>query len=134
MVREHAGRAGLNDVLIYVADLQEERLRLLTGRGLDAGRESDSHPDELMVDGTLPGRAYETIKELPEAGAGAGRWWVLMLDGAERVGVLRIDTAVGAGDESVVPVMRHLATLVTMLLIEKRRTAIPTRAEYGFGR
>lgn len=75
MVREHAGRAGLNDVLIHVADLQEERLRLLTGRGLDAGRESDSHPDELMVDGTLPGRAYETIKELPEAGAGAGRWY-----------------------------------------------------------
>ncbi|MFI2780229.1 PP2C family protein-serine/threonine phosphatase [Streptomyces sp. ALB3] len=119
-VREHAAWAGLNNVLIYLADLQEDRLRLLTGHGLDAGRESDPYPDELPVDGTLPGRAYETIKELPDTEDAAGRWWVPMLDGAERIGVLRVDTAADSAGEQVKPLLRHLATLVTMLLIEKR--------------
>ncbi|MEU0098774.1 PP2C family protein-serine/threonine phosphatase [Streptomyces sp. NPDC006267] len=117
-VREHAAPAGLRDVLIYLADLQEDRLQLLTGHGLDVG--PDAYPDELPVDSTLAGRAYKTIKELPEPEAGPGRWWVPMLDGAERVGVLRIDVDADGGGEQAESVMRHLATLVTMLVIEKR--------------
>ncbi|MEU1125143.1 PP2C family protein-serine/threonine phosphatase [Streptomyces sp. NPDC005899] len=119
-VREYAAKAGLNDVLIYLADLQEDRLRLLTGRGLDAGEGGGSSADEVPVDGSLPGRAYQTVQELPEEGTGKHRWWVPMLDGAERIGVLRVDVDPGSAGEQARPMMRHLATLVTMLVVDKR--------------
>lgn len=38
VVAEHAARAGWSQVLIYLADLQEDVLFLLTGQGPDAGR------------------------------------------------------------------------------------------------
>ncbi|WP_405565694.1 PP2C family protein-serine/threonine phosphatase [Streptomyces sp. NBC_01180] len=117
-VRDHAAKAGLANVLIYVADLQEDRLRLLTGRGLDAGREADGLPDDLPVADTPAGRVFETIKPLAEVGADTGRWWVPLLDGAERIGVLRVDTDGDSAQE--MDAMRHLASLVAMLLVEKR--------------
>ncbi|CAL9376527.1 hypothetical protein SUDANB176_00974 [Streptomyces sp. enrichment culture] len=117
-VREHAARAGLSNVLVYVSDLQEDVLRLLSGRGPGAGQGGEQDPDELSIADTAAGRSFETLRPQFEAGAGAGRWWVPMLDGAERVGAPRVDTEGHEGGERAV--MRQLATLVTILIMTKR--------------
>ncbi|WP_344973301.1 PP2C family protein-serine/threonine phosphatase [Streptosporangium fragile] len=119
MVREHAAQAGLDDALIYLVDLQQNVLRLLTGRGPDAGRDADPEPAELRIDGTLAGRAYQEVRVLHRAvGDGANRWWVPLLDGTERLGVLRVTA--GPDDESAQENMRHLASVTALLLVSKR--------------
>ncbi|WP_037844030.1 PP2C family protein-serine/threonine phosphatase [Streptomyces sp. NRRL F-6628] len=87
---EHAAQVGFTQVLIYLADLQREVLRPLTG-----GRDRDvAHEAELPVDGSVAGRAYQygTITAGAPTGSGEHHWWVPLLDGTERLGVLRITT------------------------------------------
>ncbi|WP_344323473.1 PP2C family protein-serine/threonine phosphatase [Streptomyces macrosporus] len=118
-VARHAAVAGLHDVRIHLADLQERVLRLLTGIGLDAGQGADADEAELRIEGSVPGRAYQYGEILPASGAGAEgyRWWVPLLDGTERMGVLRITTA--ADDEHTRDDMRQLASLVALVLASK---------------
>lgn len=54
-VASHAAGVGWPRVLIYVADLQQERLYLLAGN-VDVGADV---PAELSVDGTVAGRAFQ---------------------------------------------------------------------------
>lgn len=74
LIAERAGAAGLYDVAVFAVDLRETLLRQITGRGLDAA----AGGEELGIDGTLPGRAYQrvTIVAEPRArnapGAGGG--------------------------------------------------------------
>ncbi len=120
LVSEHAAFVGLSEVRIYLADLQQDVLRLLTGHGEDAGRGEDSETAELRIDGTLAGRAFQEVRVLPRTGEdGAVRWWwVPLLDGTERLGVLRVSAARqdGRAQES----MRSLASLVALLVVSKR--------------
>lgn len=80
LVREQAAHAGLHEASIYLADLQEDVLRLVTGHGLDAGDSTRGQAgDELTIDGTLAGRAYARLtpqrgEELKRA-AGGHRCW-----------------------------------------------------------
>ena len=92
LAEKHAAHAGLYDVLIYLADLQQEVLRLLTGQGTNAGEGADPELSELRIDGTLAGRAFQDVRVLPKPGADGGVdwWWVPLLDGTERLGVLRV--------------------------------------------
>ena len=113
LVREHAAYAGLYDPVIYLADLQEDVLRPVTGHGLDAA----AGGEELRIDDTPAGRSYTSIEPYPADDRG-DRWWVPLLDGAERLGVLRVD-AHEPGARTV-PLMRRLASLVTMMLISVR--------------
>jgi hypothetical protein len=113
LVAAHAARAGLGRVRIFLADLQQDVLRELTGRGLDAGHGGE----ELRIDATLAGRAFQHGL----GGAvtdGRGRYWVPVLDGTERLGVLRVDSvpAGGAGGEA----REDLASLLGLLLVSKR--------------
>lgn len=117
-VRAHAAQAGLDNVLVYVSDLQEDVLRLLTGQGLDAGQDDGRWPDELSIAGTPAGRCFETLTPVFDTEAGVSRWWVPLLDGAERVGALRVDTDLD--EDGARLAMRRLATLVTMLIMTKR--------------
>ncbi len=91
---EHAAEVGFSQVLIYVVDLQGDVMRLLTGEGLDAGQGAVGEETELKVEGTVAGRAFQHGQILPsaEAAADVSRWWVPLLDGTERLGVLRITT------------------------------------------
>ncbi|MFI1423031.1 hypothetical protein ACH4VX_34750 [Streptomyces sp. NPDC020731] len=94
LVAVYADRAGLGRVGIFLADLQQGVLRELTGRGLDAGHGGE----ELRIDATLAGRAFQQGM----GGAvsdGRGRHWVPVLDGTERLGVLRVD-AVSTGERA----------------------------------
>ncbi|MET8331284.1 PP2C family protein-serine/threonine phosphatase [Streptomyces sp. NPDC005181] len=117
IVREHAASAGLYNVLIYLSDLQECVLRPLTGRESDAGYGEDSGTGQLSVEGTQAGRTFQGISASFEPGPRT-RWWVPLLDGAERIGVMRVDTD-GPG-EPLQPLMHQLATLVTMMIVTKR--------------
>jgi len=119
LLATHAGPAGMAGARVYVADLQGRVLREVTGRGLNAGEGGEV----LAVDGTLPGRAFALVQPLPQPGPcpddGRGRWWVPVLDGTERLGVLRADLAPGVDPAQ----LETLASLLGMILVSKRATS-----------
>ncbi|MFI7708465.1 PP2C family protein-serine/threonine phosphatase [Nonomuraea sp. NPDC049480] len=126
LVAEHAAMAGLDDVLIYLADLQQTVLRRLTGHGLDAGQDGSDADNELRIDGTLAGRAFQESRILGKKnGQGNGddtepveHSWVPVLDGTERIGVLRVSAA---GDEQEIGAnARHLASMVALMVVSTR--------------
>ncbi|MFF9624782.1 PP2C family protein-serine/threonine phosphatase [Streptomyces griseosporeus] len=119
-VTEHAAAAGLSEVLIYVGNLQRSALRLMTGHGEDAGRGADGAEAEVKIEGTLPGRAYQHVQVLADSSANAPeyRWWVPLLDGTERIGVLRVTAA--DDTERVRRDMVALASLIALILVSKR--------------
>ncbi|WP_254401416.1 PP2C family protein-serine/threonine phosphatase [Streptomyces sp. AC555_RSS877] len=113
LLTEHASAAGLDDARLYVADLRQVMLRELTGRGLDAWEGGQEYP----VDSSLPGRAFRSTRTLTGPASVSGRhvYWVPVLDGTERLAVLRVEAAVGS-DAAI----RHLASLMGHLLVSKR--------------
>lgn len=120
VVSEQARQHGWPEVLLYLADIQQTVLTLLTGQGVDGGRMTGDLPAELQVDGTAPGRAFQLGMILPTS-AQRDQWWVPVLDGTERVGLMRITTS--DGDEDSLEDMRELAGLVALLLVTKRGTS-----------
>lgn len=116
-VGKHAAQAGLDNVLIYLADLQQDVLRLLTSQDRGDGQQID----ELRIDGTVAGRAFQETRVIPRSGTNGGVdwWWVPLLDGTERVGVLRVSAQ--ADDESTMESVRALASLVAVLVTNARR-------------
>jgi hypothetical protein len=123
LVAGHAAAAGMSEVLIYLSDLQQRSCFLLADRERAARPDPADMPDELSVEGTVPGRAFQRGEMLPAApsvGATA-RWWVPMLDGVERLGLLRITTS--ATDPPGTEPMRALASLVALLVASKRGTS-----------
>ena len=112
LVAGHAAGAGLEGVTIYLADLREQVLRELTGHGLDAA----GGGTELPVDGSLPGRAFRHSRTLTSAGSRSGRqrYWVPLLDGTQRLGVLRADAADGAEET-----LNSLASATAVHLVTK---------------
>jgi serine phosphatase RsbU (regulator of sigma subunit) len=116
---EFARAAGFTDVLIYVADLRRQGLHLLTGpNGAAPNTARDLH-----IEGTTPGRAYQygrlTASSVKEA-AGID-WWLPIVDGTERVGVLRVrsvyDDARAREDAD------RLAALLALLIVAKRASS-----------
>ncbi|MFE7654585.1 PP2C family protein-serine/threonine phosphatase [Streptomyces bottropensis] len=115
LVTRHAGDAGFRRARIYVADIQELVLREATGQGLDAG----AGGRELRVDGTLAGRVFRDGQSRSGPVAGRVQHWLPVLDGTERLGVLRIETD-DEPDEPTRTAMEGLASLVGLLLVSKR--------------
>ncbi|MFE3453008.1 PP2C family protein-serine/threonine phosphatase [Nonomuraea sp. NPDC059194] len=120
LVSLHAARAGLDPVLIYLADLQQSVMRLLTGHGESAGEHAGPYPAELAIDATLAGRAFQEVRILARAAPdhGTTEWWVPILDGTERLGVLRI--GIPEGRKEAQEAMRPLASLVALLVVSHR--------------
>lgn len=112
LVGRYAGRVGLEQAAIYLADLREDVLREVTGVGLTAGEGGE----ELPVEGSLAGRAYTLTRTLTSPGAREGRqrYWVPILDGTRRLGVLRAD---GAGDAA--GLLHHLVLVLGIQLATK---------------
>lgn len=117
-VWRRAERAGFHHVAIYVVDLQQEVLRLLVRDGGRGDEHSEYSETELRIDGTLAGRAFETLTPLSEEGSKLDRWWVPLQDGAERLGVLRVDTE--DSSEETLRAIRALAVMVAMMVVVKR--------------
>ncbi|MFE7953113.1 PP2C family protein-serine/threonine phosphatase [Streptomyces sp. NPDC057426] len=115
LVRSHARAAGLADARIYVADVREDVLREVTGEGLaavDGG-------EELRIDATLAGRAFQDIHTQHRTTDGSRRHWLPLLDGTERLGVLAC-TAENDADEDTLARMRGLSSAVGLLVASKR--------------
>ncbi|MGA5426100.1 PP2C family protein-serine/threonine phosphatase [Streptomyces koyangensis] len=119
---EYAAEVGFSQVLIYLADLQREVLRPLTG-----GRDRDAaYEAELPVDGSVAGRAYQygTITAGAPTGSGEHHWWVPLLDGTERLGVLRITTPDededGLGHGHTEQYMNLLASVIALIIESKQ--------------
>jgi Stage II sporulation protein E (SpoIIE) len=90
LVEECGAAAGLVHARVFVADLRDDVLCEMTGHGPDAGEGGLRFP----IDDSLPGTAFRENRPLSEMLAGdddADRWWVPVLDGTERLGVLRVD-------------------------------------------
>ncbi|MFJ8803040.1 PP2C family protein-serine/threonine phosphatase [Streptomyces sp. NPDC102487] len=109
-----AKEAGAGGARLFVADLQEEVLREVTGLGLSAGKGGE----EYAIEGTLPGRTYQTADITAPARGGA--CWVPVRDGAERLGVLHVEPGEGDGGRPEEEVMRALASMAGLLLTSKR--------------
>jgi hypothetical protein len=74
---------GIGAVRIYLADIQQRHLYLLT-------RAAARPPEGLAVGVTLAGRAFQTstIQRASTGAGGPGQLWVPLMNGAERLGVL----------------------------------------------
>ncbi|MFB7031575.1 MULTISPECIES: PP2C family protein-serine/threonine phosphatase [unclassified Streptomyces] len=112
LVARHAGKAGMANARIYLTDLREQVLREVTGRGLDAAEGGEV----FEVEGTLPGRAFTSNRPQRGTDGERGRWWVPVLDGTERLGILRADLPDDVGVEH----LETVASLVGMLVVSKR--------------
>ena len=106
-----AGRFLGVEVAVHVVDHEQRRLIRLPGDGLPTS-------DPIAVDGTLPGRVFQTAELLPSEAGGVPRLWVPLLDGADRIGVL--EARVPAVHDLEDPALREqcgwLASLVAHLL------------------
>ncbi|MET7356096.1 PP2C family protein-serine/threonine phosphatase [Streptomyces mirabilis] len=116
---EHARAAGFTDLLIYVTDLERRGLHLLTGpNGASPGTAG-----VIRIEGTTPGRAYQygwlASSSLNEA-AGID-WWLPIVDGTERLGVLRVRSAYD--DARAREDADRLAALLALLIVAKRTSS-----------
>ncbi|WUU38267.1 serine/threonine-protein phosphatase [Streptomyces sp. NBC_00659] len=116
-----AAPAGFPTVLVYLSDLELRCLRLLTGKGPDAGEDPGDDPAELRIDGTLAGRTYQTGEILPAGPVnddGVRAWWVPVLNGMERFGVMKVCTS--REDDMVREDADALAALTALVVASKR--------------
>ncbi|WP_333774842.1 PP2C family protein-serine/threonine phosphatase [Streptomyces sp. IBSBF 3136] len=116
---ECAAAAGFHRVLIYLADLQRTKLCLLA----ESEEAARPHEAELPIEGTVAGRAYQYGGLIPASPASTGEfeWWVPLLDGTERVGLLRVSARHDA--PGVRSDMEALASLVALIIVSKRGTS-----------
>jgi len=120
LIARHAAAEGLLDARVYLADRQQQVLRML-GEGPDWSPEKG----QLDIDGTLAGLAFREVeivgpyRTTEEAAAGEPyRFWVPVLDGTERIGVLEARSP--RDDRRVRELLSGLAALVGMLIVSKR--------------
>jgi Stage II sporulation protein E (SpoIIE) len=112
---EAARPLGVSAARVYLADLQQRHLA-----PVPTGEDQDAHA--LPIDSTLAGSAYRTVSIRWSAapGPGAGETyqvWVPLLDGTERLGVLRLTVA--DVSEAMLDRYRTLASLAGIMLMAK---------------
>jgi hypothetical protein len=88
LLAEMLPQLGMNDVALYVTDLEQRLLVPVPGAGLPKR-------ERLDIDDSPGGRAFRTeltVESEVADGGGTGtfRMWVPLLDGAERLGVLAV--------------------------------------------
>lgn len=121
LVAKHAAKVGWLDVQIYLADLQQVILCRLSGQAAAPGKESEPAADVVRVEGTLAGRAFQTGGIVAGTTSEAGQWWVPVLDGTERLGVLRATAAPEMEmDAQAAQDLRNLGGLVALMIVSKR--------------
>ena len=112
LTNETAVALGAQSAELFLVDLEQRQLRPVGSSGLDT---TASEP--VPVDGTLAGRAFISSETQQGQRNGVTRFWVALVDGVDRLGVLRIDAA---GQDADVPRWgEDLAGLVTTLLVTK---------------
>ncbi|MCB5169148.1 serine/threonine-protein phosphatase [Streptomyces bambusae] len=109
LISEAGRRLGLTGALVYVADLQQRQLLVLP--------HAPGGPDEeaLGIDSSVGGLAYR-VQQVQQPRNG-GTAWVPMIDGVERVGVMRVTAPVLT--PQLLEASRALAGLATLLIMSK---------------
>jgi hypothetical protein len=110
---EVAAPLGVSAVRVYLADLQQQNLRLMPpGSGLGA-------PEVLPVGSTAAGQAYRETRAQESSAdpAGARRLWLPLLDGSERLGVLELAVQDAAG--GLAGRYQMLASLAGLMIASK---------------
>ena len=115
VIAEEARRIGVDSLVIYVVDYEQRTLVPVPTP--DAG---ESEP--LSIGGTVAGRAFANTAIFDvEGDAGDGRrLWMPLLDGTERIGVVRL-TVAGAGpvDKRLVAACERYAHFIALLVVSK---------------
>ncbi len=119
VVAEAAALFGAADAVMYLVDYAQTALVPI---------ERDGQPGEpLVIDATLAGRAFTRVEVHQQLLAEQHRLWVPLLDGTERLGVLRLDFLPGYADA---PGQQVLADRVRMFASVVAEVVI-TKALYG---
>ncbi|WP_406209566.1 serine/threonine-protein phosphatase [Kitasatospora sp. NBC_01560] len=123
LVRRTARAMGLDDARVYLADVQQTHLVPLPPADSDSDGPApaeDTAAATLGVEGTLAGRAYRT-ESLRLSTDGAPVLWLPLLDGVERIGVLRVTAPAPAPapDDATLARCRTLASLTALLVASK---------------
>ncbi|MFI1586199.1 PP2C family protein-serine/threonine phosphatase [Embleya sp. NPDC020630] len=118
MIAAHAPALGLARPLIYLVDVQQQILRLVRGSGERTGAADVVPEAELRIDATLAGRAYQSVELVESGEVPPRRLWLPLVDGAERLGVLGLET--DEAGNAVLDEASDLALLVGLLLVGKR--------------
>ena len=109
-------RLGADEVLVYLVDLQQRVLQPLLSPAPSA---TQAALPALAVDGTLAGRAYQTVHlQLQDTDDGRTRVWLPVGIGSLRTGVLSV-TLSGPPDESQVESFGRLADAAALLVQSK---------------
>jgi hypothetical protein len=103
---------------IYVVDAEQRALRALSRPGV-------ATPAPLPVDTSVPGRAFALVRSIPAGGGQAEpiRWWVPMVDGTERMGVM--DFVLPAGLDPLTVALRERCELLAGLVGHLISTCAP---------
>jgi hypothetical protein len=119
LVGQHLPAAGIRACLIYLADLQQTRMRLLPDLDAPVPEGNDKPPEELRIDSTYGGRAFQEDRILRHRDEnGRGCWWVPLRNGAERLGVLHV--LADRPDDVDEQLVRALAAMVALFVASKR--------------
>ncbi|MFF4494905.1 PP2C family protein-serine/threonine phosphatase [Streptomyces sp. NPDC001546] len=120
LIDEAARRLGLTGATLYLADLQQAQLKALSELAAERpeareAEEADARAETLDIDASLAGLAYRAQRVQLSRDRSVA--WVPMVDGIERVGVMRVaGTELG---EEVLEVCRTLASLATLVVVSK---------------
>jgi sigma-B regulation protein RsbU (phosphoserine phosphatase) len=97
---------------IYLVDDEQVTLRALPVPGRDT-------PSPEPVDGSVPGRAFALVRSV----AAEGRWWVPMVNGTDRLGVM--DFVLPDGTDPGLPSLRKSCEVFAGLVGHLTTTAMP---------
>jgi hypothetical protein len=119
LLAQYAGRLGVSDAIVYLADLQQNVLVPFVGPD---GPGLNENLPPLAVDATLAGRAYQLVQVLTqELPGGRLRVWLPLLDGSERLGVVTVvvDDPQATERPELMARLRRLAALTAELVMTK---------------
>ncbi|WP_328476348.1 serine/threonine-protein phosphatase [Actinoplanes sp. NBC_00393] len=105
------------DATVYLVDHEQRTLRALPVAKQDT-------PEPEPIDGSVPGRAFALVRSIPAADSpDAARWWVPMVNGTDRMGVL--DFRLPAGADPHAPGLQQRCELFAGLVGHLVTTCVP---------
>lgn len=108
-IADAAGRAIGTRITVYLVDFDQRYLHPIPAN--DASPEARK---PMQVDTTVAGRAFQQMRTLRSSAADRHRLWVPLLDGAERLGVLKVEVSEAADLDD--PDLRVQCRWISMLL------------------
>ncbi|WP_127500577.1 PP2C family protein-serine/threonine phosphatase [Actinoplanes solisilvae] len=111
MVMAAAGLIGADTMIIYLVDHQQRQLLPLPGG-------TAPHRETISVEGTLAGRAYTLVTPVSGEPDDGVRWWLPLLNGSERMGVLEVVSSRPL-DEQAVDHCVSVSSLLAELLVTR---------------